>query len=75
MRIFKKYYILHQNLENLTKFFGSVGRAASSFSTLIISVILTVSTICIYHITYNLFYLAIAVTLIFLIANVSFRKR
>jgi hypothetical protein len=55
--------------------FGSVGRAVSSFSTLIVSLTLTISTIIIYHITYNLLYVAIAIPLLFLMVNVGFRKR
>lgn len=55
--------------------FGSIGRLTSSFSTLIISLTLTIATIVIYQLTSNLLYIAIAIPISFIIVSIIFRKR
>ncbi len=55
--------------------FGSIGRLTTGFSTLIISLTLTISTIIIYHLTSNLLYIAIAIPIAFIIVGILFRKR
>lgn len=55
--------------------FGSIGRLATGFSTLIVALMITISTIVTYHLTQNLVYLAIAVLITFFIANKLFSRR
>ncbi|MDF5731411.1 MAG: TMEM43 family protein [Rhizonema sp. PD38] len=55
--------------------FGSIGRLTTGFSTLIISLTLTIATIIIYHLTSNLLYIALAVPIAFIIVGILFRKR
>ncbi len=55
--------------------FGSIGRLTTGFSTLIVALIITISTIVTYHLTQNLVYLAIAILITFFIANMLFSRR
>ncbi|MDF5718242.1 MAG: TMEM43 family protein [Rhizonema sp. NSF051] len=55
--------------------FGSIGRLTTGFSTLIISLTLTIATIIIYHLTSNLLYIVIAIPISFIIVGILFRKR
>ncbi len=55
--------------------FGSIGRLATGFSTLIVALMITISTIVTYHLTQNLVYLAIAVFITFFLANKLFSRR
>ncbi|HYW19427.1 MAG TPA: TMEM43 family protein [Nodularia sp. (in: cyanobacteria)] len=55
--------------------FGSIGRLTTGFSTLIVALMVTISTIVIYHLTQNLVYLAIAVFITFFLANKVFSRR
>jgi hypothetical protein len=55
--------------------FGSINRITTNFSTMLVALMLTISTIVIYHLTQNLFYLAIAVIITFLLGNAIFGKR
>lgn len=55
--------------------FGSIGRLTTGFSTLVISLTLTIATIVIYQLTSNLLYIAIAIPISFILVSIIFRKR